>query len=204
MALPHYNLPTPNQTIGMESFPVVMVPNDDPARALHLKDLLFSRKTQAITALICMTAVATALWVYFEPTNAFISAKNSSAMLMASLAIAAVTLILLGIAAVFRLQSRDSFTTPPETISLSATREAVTPRHQTAASSMESAVSAFERHKRIASQQTPGVEFLCEEFVSEPFIEFLDESVIAEIFSDEMVAPDCLVFRIEVKENVTQ
>ena len=204
MALPHYNLPTPNQTIGMESFPVVMVPNDGTARASHLKELFFSRKTQAITALLCMSAVATALWIYFEPTNAFISAKNSSAMLMASLAVAAVTLILLGIAAVYKLQSRDSFTTPPETISLPANREAVTVRNQTASSSIESAVIAFERHKRIASEQTTAVEFLCEDFVSEPFIEFLDESVIAEVFSDEMIAPDCLVFSIEVKENVTQ
>ena len=204
MALPHYNLPAPNQTFGMESFPVVMVPNDDPARASHLRDFIFSRKTQAITALISMASIATALWIYFEPTNAFISAKNSSAMLMASLAVAAITLILLGIAAVNKLQSRDSFTTPPETISLSANREAVTSRHQTASSSIESAVIAFERHKRIASEQTTAVEFLCEDFVSEPFIEFLDESVIAEVFSDEMIAPDCLVFSIEVKENVTQ
>ena len=200
MALPHYKLPTPQQTLGMESFPVVMVPNDGPVQTSHLKALFFSRKTQAITAVISIASIATSLWVYFEPTNALIPATMSSSIMMASSAITGITLILLAFAAIHQLQSRDSFTTPPETMSLLASREALA---LTAPSSLESVVKVFEQHQRIASERTTAVEFSCEDFVSEPFIEFLDEAVIAEVFSDEMIAPDCLVFRIEVKENVT-
>ena len=204
MTLPHYKLHAPQQTFGMESFPVVMVPNDEPAQSSHLKDVFFSRPTQVITAVISMTAVATALWVYFEPTTALIPARTGSLILMASSAITGITVILLVFSAIHKFQSRDSFTTPPETISLSASRAAVSTLTLTPPSSIEGAVLAFEQYKQLATEQANAVEFLCEEFVSEPFIEFLDEAVIAEVFSDEMIAPDCLIFSLEVKENVTQ
>ncbi len=201
MALPHYKLNAPQQVAGMESFPVVMVPSDSPVRAAHVKDLLFSRKTQAITALICMAAIATALWIYLEPKNSLFPSNTGNLILTGSLVIAAITTFLLVFAAIKSSQRSDAFTTPPETTSLLAGREI-----QTVAtpSSIESVVAKFEKNKRLVSEQTTAVEFSCEDFVSEPFVEFLDESVIAELFSDEMVAPDCLIFSIEVKENVTQ
>ena len=201
MALPHYKLHAPQQALGMDSFPVVMVPNDGPKHTSYLKDLFFSRKTQAIIALVSMAAIATALWVYLEPSNDLFPVNTGNSILISSLAIAAVTLILLTLAAINKFKSRDSFTTLPETISLLAGREtsaATTP------SSVESVVEAFENYKRLASEQATSVEFFCEDFASEPFIEFLDEAVIAELFSDEMIAPDCLVFSLEVNENVTQ
>ena len=201
MALPHYKLHTPQQTIGMESFPVVMVPNDEPARTSHVKSLFFSRKLQVITVVINMTAIATALWVYFEPTTTLIPAQMNRSILMGSLVITAITLLLLVVAGINKIQSRASFTTPPETISLAASREVFA---LAAPSSIEGVVLAFEQHQQLTAERATAVEFSCEEFVSEPFIEFLDESVIAEVFSDEMIAPDCLIFSLEVKENVTR
>jgi hypothetical protein len=201
MALPHYKLNAPQQVAGMESFPVVMVPSDSPVRASQLKEIIFSRKTQAITALICMVAIATALWIYLEPTNSLFPENTGILMLRGSLAVAAITLVLLVFSAAKKFQSSDSFITPPETTSLLAGREALA---ATTPSSIGSVVAVFESQKRLVSEQANAVEFSCEDFVSEPFIEFLDESVIAELFSDEMVAPDCLIFSIEVKENVTQ
>lgn len=201
MALPHYKLNAPQQIAGIESFPVMMVPNDSPVRASHLKEIIFSRKTQAITALICMAAIATALWVYLEPKNSLIPENLGNSILIGSFVVAALTLISLTFAVIKKSQSSDSYPTPPETMTLLAGRE---PFAVVAPLSIESAVEAFEKGKRLVSEQTTEVEFSCEEFVSEPFIEFLDESVIAAVFSDEMIAPDCLIFSIEVKENVTQ
>ncbi len=198
MALPHYKLQAPQQTFGLDSFPVVMVPNDGTVKTSYLKDLFFSRKTQALIAVISIVSIATALWIYFEPTTDLIPEKSSRSILIVSLATVAITLILLVIAAIYKLQSSDSFTSPPPTLSLLASREATTP------SSIKGVVKAFEQRGQLASEQSNAVEFSCEEFVSEPFIEFLDESVIASVFSDEMIAPDCLVFSIEVKEDVTE
>jgi hypothetical protein len=44
------------------------------------------------------------------------------------------------------------------------------------------------------------VEAHCEEWASEPFLEILDESILAEIYDDKLAAPDRLVFCLRVED----
>ncbi|MFN7928660.1 MAG: hypothetical protein U0Y68_12055 [Blastocatellia bacterium] len=178
MALPHYNLDTSDNTQQFQSaaFPVVLVPADASRKARPVRHFLRARWWLTMVGIIAMLAVAALLWLALDPNQRTFAPQR--------LLWPAVTLGICGF--FFLLALWAGRASQPAADTTTDTEE--TP---------ESEILPPEAPPTLPPA-LPHIAVSCEQWVSEPFTEIMDEAVLAEIFDDEMVAPDHLVFSLRV------
>jgi hypothetical protein len=176
MALPHYKLHTLDKSVPLEpsSFPVILVPADPPQKTERLRNALRSKKLLTTFAILAVVASATLLWLLLEPGN---KPPNPRYLIMLG-GVAGFSLLYFLLAALLGRNAE-----APLPTATAHEFALLTPRES------------------IKADATPSqVEICCEEWSSEPFTEIMDESVMAEVFNDEMIAPDHLIFSFKVEE----
>ena len=184
MALPHYKLqkqlvenPTP------EEFPFLLVPNDAPPKAERLREFFYSKSLAIFLVLALVGSTTGLIWQIFDPRTAMNLDLLKNAYFIACLATSITSLlILLTIASMKKKQA--NFIATPMTFNLPA------PKPLTLAKVLE-----------LKPPSNTVVEWRCEQWDSAPFVEVLEETVIAEVFSDEMIAPDHMVFSVAVEDR---
>ncbi len=184
MALPHYKLQKQIvETRAPEEFPFLLVPADTPPKAERLRGFLYS-KTLTIFLILALAASASGLiWQFFDPRTVVSPELLKNPFLISCASTFGVSLILLLILAGIK-KKQASFVANP--IALNTAK----PTQLTLAKVLE-----------LPPRPNTVVEWHCEKWDSAPFVEVLEETLIAEFFSDEMVAPDHLIFSFEVEEK---
>ena len=212
MALPHYKPQTQNQAqiVMAETFPVVLVPNDAPPKIARVLNLLQSGKFLTTLLLITGISGAALLWMMLEPVNQtnLKGLKLSPVIMLA--AIFSLSLIALTVIAFLKksteAKSISSLITSPE-IFLVPKSATPAPAPSTATNFSRTKPNLVLSKPRNLSEEinmaTPPnaiIEWSCEEWSSAPFVEILEDIYIADVFPDEMVAPDHMIFCFEHRE----
>ena len=177
MALPHYKPHTYNATEAATAYPVLLAPTETQSRWGAIKQFFISHKLLLSVEIIAVAAGASILWLLLDPTM-----KNVRSIYFV------IPVIILGICVfLFTLFSvinnrgeRDLPSDPqswPEITNLPVSQvKALKPR------------SALKTELRL------------EQWSSAPFLEIIDEAVLAEVFNDDLLAPDHMVFSVNVVE----
>lgn len=176
MALPHYNLNATEETLEIQqsAFPVILVPEDAPPKSTRIRNFFRSKILLSIFGIIALAACGAALWSILDP--------NSRAPHLKDFQIHG---IVLGACALYFLLAA----------LLGKTKEAVIP------SLIDDPIPLVTKVKEIPSPQTnTHIEVFFEQWSSEPFDEILDEALLAEVFNDEMLAPDHMVFSLRLED----
>ncbi len=213
MALPHYKSQIQNQAkiVMAATFPVILVPNDAPPKIAHVLNLLQSGKFLTTLLFIAGSSGAALLWMMLEPVNQtnLKGFKLSSVIILA--AIFLLSLIVLTVIAFLKKSIESKFIS-----SLNIQPEIfLVPKSATPAPATSTATN-FSRTKsklvltkprNLSEEMTTAtppnaiIEWSCEEWSSGPFVEILEDIYIADVFLDEMVAPDHMIFCFERKET---
>ncbi len=175
MALPHYKLHTPEATTA---FPVLLAPTETPPRAATLKQIFCSRKFLIAIEILAVAAGATLLWLLLDPT---IIAPKPLQLWIPGITLGVCLLLFLVIALV-KNGADIEVTEEPELPLAMAPPLLVS------------------KPKKLASTAQFGPEMTLEIWSSEPFEEIMDEALMAEVFNNDFIAPDQLVFSIQIAE----
>ncbi len=213
MALPHYKSQAQNQAkiVMAETFPVVLVPNDAPPKIARVLNLLQSGKLLTTLLLITGISGAALLWMMLEPVNQTNLKGLKLSPVIIPVAIFSLSLIVLTVITFLKKstesKSISSLHIQPEIFLI--------PKSATPAPAPSTATN-FSRTKpnlvltkprnlaedmNTATPPNAIIEWRCEEWSSEPFVEILEDIYIAEVFPDEMIAPDRMIFCFERKET---
>ncbi len=175
MALPHYKLHTSSEAPA--AFPVLLAPTEAPSQFAAVKQFFHSRKLLVSLVMIAVIAVAALLWILLDPT---ITAPKPIYLLIPAIALGLSLLCFIVIAiaknrAEAELPDKSDEPLPIAVLPISkATPQLPRARLKT--------------------------ELNLEKWSSEPFLEIMDEAVMAEVFDDDLVAPDHMVFSLKVAE----
>lgn len=180
MALPHYKLQTKALPDAPRSFPVLLAPEDPPVRFPLLKRILRSRLLLVGLQIIAVTAGASLLWIWLDPK---LKTPHPLFILLPAVSLGLCCFLFMLIALVKN--------NPEEIVPEIPEEEPPLPRQQVSEAEIKPDVTGLH------------AEVDCEEWVSHPFQEIMDEAVIAEVFDDDLIAPDHLVFSVKVPEEVT-
>lgn len=181
MALPHYKLqtnPLPEAPVG---FPVLLAPAEPPLRFAFIKRALRSRLLLISIEILSIAAGAVLLWLWLDPTS---TAPKPLHLLMPAVTLGVCVFLLLLMALV--------------------KNDADAPEHEAAPElplPVAQPVAPVQRPAHNGAHN--GVvkpEWKLEQWSSKPFVEVLDEAVMAEVLDDDCVAPDHLVLSVKVKE----
>lgn len=179
MALPRYKLHTEALPDAPASYPVLLAPAEEPNRFGFLKKALTSKKLIIGLQIISFAAFGTLLWLMLDPTI-----KSPQPMYVLAPAITlAVCVALFIIISIVKNRAEEQLPAPVEARPKFVVRPIVHP-------------VAKPKRKSVACN----VELNFEQWTSEPFREIMDEAVVAEVFTDDLVAPDKMVFSIKVEE----
>ena len=174
MALPHYKLHTPEASAA---FPVLLAPTEAPPRFAVLNQIFCSRKLLIIVEIISVAAGAALLWLLLDPT---ITAPKPIHLLIPAITLGICLLCFVVIALVKnRAEARLSDETD-QPLPMAALAVAP-PKPQLPTAELQA-------------------ELNLEQWSSEPFQEIMDEALIAEVFDDDLVAPDHMVFSLKFSE----
>ncbi len=174
MALPHYKLHTPE---APAAFPVLLAPAEAPLQFAALKQIFCSQKLLLSLEFISVAAGAALLWLLLDPT---ITAPNPIQLLILAITLGSCLLFLVIIALVKNRSEKDLPNEPDQLLPIAALAGGTTKTHLPPTKLM--------------------AELKLELWSSEPFQEIMDEAVMAEVFNDDLVAPDHLVFSLKVAE----
>ena len=172
MALPHYKLQTPEASTA---FPVLLAPTETPPRFAALEQIFRSRKLLIALEIIAVAAGAALLWLLLDPT---IQTPKPLLLLIPAITLGFCLLFFVIIAFV---KKRVEIEIPNEPDSL-----------------LSMPMPAVSKSNTLAPANEFAVEMNLEQWSSEPFQEILDEALIAEVFNDDLVAPDHLVFSLQL------
>ncbi len=176
MALPHYNPNSNEPSLAMQqdSFPVILVPADNPGQTARVRTFLCCKPWLTILGSLAVLASAALLWMILDPNN---NPLNLRELLIPAGVLA--TCCLFFIIAAWAGKGNGA-------------TGAVIAEEQPAPK------------KRIESLALPQlntqIEVCFEEWSSEPYNEIIDDAVLAEVFNDEMLAPDHMVISLRVNE----
>lgn len=179
MALPRYKLHTETLPDAPASYPVLLAPAEEPKRFGFLKQAFISKKFLIVLQIISLAAFGTLLWLMLDPT---IKSPQPTYVLVPAITLA-VCVVLFIIIAIVRNRANQQLPAPVEATPKPTVRPIVHP-------------IAKPRRKSVAQN----VELDFEQWSSEPFQEIMDEAVLAEVFTDDLVAPDKMVFSIKVED----
>ncbi len=174
MALPHYKLHTPEASAA---FPVLLAPTEAPPRFAVLNQIFCSRKLLISLEIISVAAGAVLLWLLLDPA---IKAPKPIHLLVPASALGICILSFVIIALVKNQREKDQSDEPDQLLPL--------------------AVRAGGTTKTELPPTELKAELNLEIWSSAPFQEIMDEAVIAEVFNDDLVAPDHMVFSLKVAE----
>ncbi len=174
MALPHYKLQTPEASAA---FPVLLAPAEASPRFGALTQILRSRKLLLSLQILAIVAGAALLWLLLDPT---IKSPKPIHLWIPALTLGVCFLFMILIALV-KNRAEAISSDEPEILFTMA----------------ELPVS---KAKTLAPAQEFAIEMNLEQWSSEPFEEIMDEGVMAEVFNDDLVAPDHMVFSLKVAE----
>ncbi|HEX4947819.1 MAG TPA: hypothetical protein VFZ34_14200 [Blastocatellia bacterium] len=186
MALPHYKLHTLNNASlqAQTLFPVLLAPMDPPQKFARLKQFFRSKKLLIALETLSLAAGATLLWLWLDPT---IKAPLPVYWIAPSVTLG-VCLLLFLMMALARNRTTVTEATEIETAAdLPPQTPVYLPRKTPPTVTGKSGVP-------------PAIELDFEQWTSEPFVELIDEAIITEIFDDELIAPDHMVFCVKVPE----
>lgn len=189
MALPHYNpnLSNEAQQLQQTVFPVILVPEEAPLKSHRLRQFLQSRRWLTTVVGVALLAAGIMLWLLLDPTNKTLDVKQ---LLWPASA--------LGLCSFFLLLALWLGREPKETREKEATGEPrSTETKLLTPVEVETLPIIFSPALPAAP---PQIEFCFEQWDSEPVEEILDEALLAEVFDDNLLAPDHLVFSIKVGE----
>lgn len=188
MALPHYN---PNSsedslTVQQDAFPVILVPADAPQKTAWLRNTLRSKLLLTGFGILAVLACAALLWFILDP-NKILNLKDKEFVIPASV-LAGCLLFFLISALAGRRKDEQAAPLPNEPKTNIKQLEGIPnlPPHT------HDDTSNWPPHTQI--------EVCFEQWSSEPFNEIIDEAVLAEVFNDEMVAPDHMVISLQLDE----
>lgn len=177
MALPHYKPHTYNAAEATTAYPVLLAPTETPSRWGAVKQFFFSHKLLFVVELIAVVACASLLWVLLDP-----SMKNAGSLYFLTPAIIlGICIFLFGL--ISMINHRADYNLSSETNA----RQEITHLPAT-------------QVKALLPRTAVRTELRLEQWSSEPFLEIMDEAVLAEVFNDDMVAPDHIVFSVKVVE----
>ena len=177
MALPHYKLQhITNQAIDLSlaSFPVILVPNDPPRKIEKLRGAIRSKKALTTMVLLAVLASAALLWLVLDPQSKVLNLRLL--MIPASVIIGCLLFFVLALLLGSGTDESAAEILTEELPELGY-KETLPPQL---------------RHNQ--------VEFCFEQWSSEPYNEILADTVVAEIFDDDLLAPDHLVFSLKAEE----
>jgi F0F1-type ATP synthase assembly protein I len=176
MALPHYKLHTPSETPA--AFPVLLAPTEAPSRFASVKQFSQSRKLLIGLVAIVVIAGAALLWILLDPGG---TAPKPIHLLIPAIALGLCLLIFVVMAII---------------------------KNRAEASSLDEADAPLPIAFPPINQIPPRLprarlktELNLEKWSSEPFQEIMDEAVMAEVFDDDLVAPDHMIFSLKVADE---
>jgi hypothetical protein len=176
MALPHYKLHTPSEVPA--TFPVLLAPTEAPPRFASVKQFFQSRKLLIGLLTIAVLAGAALLWILLDPG---VTAPKPIHLLIPSVALGLCLLIFL-VMAVIKNRA-----------------EAITLDDSDAP--LPIAIPPMNQMTPRLSRTHLKTELNLEKWSSGPFQEIMDEAVMAEVFDDDLVAPDHMVFSLQVTDE---
>ena len=177
MALPHYKLHTHIASEMPATFPVLLAPTETPPRFAALKHIFRSRKLLLGLQMISVVAGAALLWLLLDPT---IKAPKPIHLLIPAITLG-LCLLSFVIIALVKNRTETDLTDESDQILPMAALPVSKPKSHLPHSELKAEVNL-------------------EQWSSEPFREIMDEAVIAEVFNDDLVAPDHMVFTVKVAE----
>lgn len=184
MALPHYKLQ--KQLVEKstpEDFPFILVPPDSAPKVERLRGFLASKPLTIFLVLLFVASATALIWQFFDPQTVFSKELLKNPIVIASASTLIASLIILLILTSLKKKQTD-FVASPMTLNLAETKKL-----------------SLAKVLEITPRPNTVIEWRCEQWDSAPFVEVLEETVIAELFSDEMVAPDHMVFSFEVEDK---
>lgn len=192
MALPHYNLDTSEtaQQLQQSAFPVILVPAEAPQKTRRVRQFLRSRRWLTFLAIIAVVAIAVMLWMVLDPNHKVFDPKQ---LVWPAAALGSCCLFFL-LALLASKEPKEKAEEPPTFERLEVEEPPTIKRKEAEVLSYLSAPALP------AAEAAPRIEFCFEQWTSEPFTEIMDEALLAEVFDDEMVAPDHMVFSVKVDE----
>jgi hypothetical protein len=180
MALPHYKLQTNPMPEARVAFPVLLAPAEPPLRFAVIQRALRSRSLLIAIEILAIAAGAALLWLWLDPT---IKAPQPIYVLIPALSLGVCFFVLILMA----LAKNNADTTEQE-----ATPELSLPVPQP--------IAPVAQRQQALRTATNKPEWTLEQWTSQPFVEVLDEAVMAEVLNDDFVAPDHLVLSVKVTE----
>ncbi|MBS1812584.1 MAG: hypothetical protein JST84_30735 [Acidobacteria bacterium] len=175
---------------------MILVPADPPRKVEQLRIKLRSKKLLTFFGIIAVLAGAAMLWIALEPQNKELNLKQ----LMIPASILGSCLLFFLLAA---LLGKNSATEEMVDISEELVSE-LTQKSLAVKSQPISLTPEVTGEETLTLTAVPGTgkpfEVYFEEWSSEPYTEIIDDSLIVEIFNDEMIAPDHLVFSVRATD----
>ncbi|MBL8205637.1 MAG: hypothetical protein JNM09_15485 [Blastocatellia bacterium] len=179
MALPHYKLHAEALPDAPITYPVLLAPAEAPIRLALLKQILRSKIFLIGLQILSIAAGATLLWMWLDPT---IKTPKPAHVLIPAVTLGGCFLLFI-ITALIKSKEDDS-------LPIIADVSPSTPVLPVAPVTVTTQASPCKLKTEVSFEQ----------WSSKPFQEIMDEAVIAEIFNDELIAPDHMVFSIRVTE----
>lgn len=176
MALPHYKLHTNPLPETPAAFPVLLAPSEPPLRFAFIKRALRSRALLIGIEILSVAAGAALLWLWLDPT---ITAPQPIHLLIPAITLGVCFVLSILIALV---RNNPDATEPEAAPELPLPIPHITPVQRPT-------------HNGVTKS-----EWSLEQWSSRPFVEVLDDAVMAEVLDDDLVAPDYLVLSINIKE----
>ena len=177
MALPHYKLHTNPLPEVPTAFPVLLAPSEPPLRFAFFKRILRSRALLIGLQVLFITAGAVLLWLWLDPTTL---SPQPIHLLIPAITLGACVALLILIALVKN---------NPDPAETEAAPDIPLP--------IPPPITPVPRPTH--NSFTPS-EWNLEQWSSRPFVEVLDDAVMAEVLDDDLVAPDYLVLSVNVQE----
>lgn len=177
MALPHYKLHTHTTLEASAAFPVLLAPAEMPPRLAALQQIFRSRKLLVSLQILAVAAGAALLWFLLDPT---IKEPKPLQLWIPTITLG-VCLLLFVVIALVKNRTETDVSDEPDPLP-------------------PMAALAVGKTKAFAPANEFAVEMNLEQWSSEPFQEIMDEALIAEVFNDDLVAPDHMVFSVKFAE----
>lgn len=195
MALPHYNPNLSNEAQQHQQtvFPVILVPEEAPLKSHRLRQFLRSRRWLTTVVGVALLAVGIMLWLLLDPTNKTFDSKPFLWQLLWPASA-------LGLCSFFLLLALWLGREPKEARDKEATGEPLSTETKLLPPVEVETLPIHLPPTLPAARTSPQMEFCFEQWDSEPVEEILDEALLAEVFDDNLLAPDHLVFSVKVGE----
>lgn len=178
MSLPHYKLQTEYSSSTPDLFPVLLPPAEPPKRFTRLKTWLRSRKLLIGLQVLSVAASAALLWMWLDPT---LIAPKPVYLLVPAITLAVCLFLFLLIALVknkLEIVPTDTQVDQPTSLTL------LTPSSK----------------KALPPKTELNTEVNLEQWTSGHYEEILEDTIIADVFDDGLLAPDRLIFTVKVED----